>query len=147
MSVPNVLKTEVLKEEFMYLCDELGDPSRYFPHLRSKSLIDGKDCERIRSKVVSSEKTEELLNTLLSRKDAHGEHPLDVLISDLKKQRVQVHIARRLQRTLKKKTQTVETTNGVCVSVWVCVCDSCLVRFMSTGLVKHRFTGGMKLTI
>ena len=126
MDGSKAVKTAVLNEEYSYLCNELGDPGRYFPHFRSKNLLDNKDCERIRSKATSSEKTELLLEIVMGREGPYSEHPLDILISELKKQRVQVHIARRLQRTLKR--QIKDSGGGVCVRVnervyiYMCVC-------------------------
>lgn len=96
-------KTQVLKDEMAYLCEELGDPGRYIPSLRAKSLLDSRDSEQIKAQPTNHQKTEVLLDIILRREGNSSEHPLDILITELKKQRVQVHIARRLQRTLKKR--------------------------------------------
>lgn len=55
----NELKSEVLQERMDYLCNQLGDPRRYFPALRSKGVLTYDDCERVKSKVTSTEKVRE----------------------------------------------------------------------------------------
>ncbi len=113
MEGSNSLKTTVLRAEMGYLCEELGDPVRYIPSLRSKDLLDQKDTDLIRSQVTSFQKTQHLMEILLRRRGDMSEHPLDILTTELKKQKVQVHIARRLQRTLKKKLKESQSeTDG-----------------------------------
>ena len=139
------VKTLVLQTEMSYLCEELGDPGRYIPSLRSKNLLDSKDADLIRSKPTSNEKVELLIDLVLKREGHTSEHPLDILINELKKQRVQVHIARRLQRTLKKLKDSDTESNGIykvngenlCVCVCVCVCVCACVSFLSNGIPTH----------
>jgi len=103
------VKTSVLKDEMGYLCEELGDPGRYIPSLRAKNLLDTNDTEVIRNAPTSARKTELMLDIMMKREGHLSEHPLDIFINELKKQRVQVHIARRLGRTLKKRTKEAES--------------------------------------
>ena len=112
----NELKGMVLIGRVDYLSAELGDPARYFPALRAKGVLFPEDCEKIKAKVTASEKVKaqfyavrnldlaaqvyemiELIHTRHSEKDGHA---MDVLMEDLRKQRVQAHIARELQRAL-----------------------------------------------
>ena len=96
------LKNRVLEEQMGFLCEELGDPGRYFPHLRSKGVLDSMDCQSIRSKVTFQDKIQELVSVLKVRESNKGEHSFDVLVEAFKKQRVQAHIARCLQKALAK---------------------------------------------
>lgn len=97
-----VLKDEVLESQVEFLCEELGDPGRYFPQLRSKGILNATDCQVIRSKVTFKEKIEELVALVKGRESNKGEHSFDILVDALKKQRVQAHIARGLQKALAK---------------------------------------------
>ena len=95
-----------------FLCEELGDPGRYFPYLRSKRMLDSTDCQSIRSQVTFKDQIQELIGILKSRKTSKGEHAFDVLVDALKKQRVQAHIARALQKALAKAKDETATVNG-----------------------------------
>ena len=96
------IKTQVLEQEMNFLCEELGDPGRYFPHLRSKGLLDDSDCQNIRSKVTARDKTQEMIEIVKKRVSTKEEHSFDVLVDAFKKQRVQAHIARGLQKAFSK---------------------------------------------
>lgn len=97
-----------------YLCEELGDPGRYFPYLRSKGVLDNGDCEMIRAEVTSQAKTEKFVEMISKgRQSGRGEHPFDVLVDALKKQRVQAHIARQLQKALAKLKSDKEREKGM----------------------------------
>lgn len=95
-----------------FLCEELGDPGRYFPYLRSKRMLDSMDCQSIRSQVTFKDQIQELIGILKSRRTSKGEHAFDVLVDALKKQRVQAHIARALQKALAKAKDETATVNG-----------------------------------
>ncbi len=109
MEASKEIKDKVLVVEMGYICTELGDPSRYIPSLRAKNLLDQKDTQLIRSQTTNDIKTERLVEFLLKRQGHKGEHSLDIFINELKNQKVQVHIARRLQRTLKKMMKESES--------------------------------------
>ena len=96
------LKDKVLEKQIEFLCEELGDPGRYFPQLKSKGILNVSDCELIRSRVTCREKIQELVGLVKGRRSNKGEHSFDILVDALKKQRVQAHIARGLQKALAK---------------------------------------------
>ena len=98
----NRLKASVLLEKIGFLCEELGDPGRYFPELRSKNVLDTGDAQLIKSKATDREKTEEFVTLISKRRSAQGQHGFDVFVEALKKQRVHAHVARALQRALNK---------------------------------------------
>ena len=109
----NEMKSQVLTGQMNYLCEELGDPGRYFPYLRSKGVLDNEDCQRIRSEITSQAKTESFVETISrGRQSGRGEHPFDVLVDALKKQRVQAHIARQLQKALARIKSDKEKEKG-----------------------------------
>ena len=129
----NELKKQVLIDRVDYLSGEIGDPGRYFPALRAKGVLSPEDCEKIKAKVTSREKVKiipcsddevgryglyftlqvyemiELIHKRHSEKDGHA---MDVLMEALRKQRVQAHIARELQRALARAIK--EQKKGVC---------------------------------
>lgn len=106
------LKKQVLEDQMGFLCEELGDPGRYFPHLRSQHILEAGDCQVIRSKVTFKDKTQELIDMVKDRQSKKGEHAFDVLVEAFKKGRVQAHIARALQRALVKAKEDVIRPNG-----------------------------------
>lgn len=137
MDASKSIKNKVLNAEMGFICNELGDPARYIPSLRAKNLLDQKDTELIRSQPTSFQKTERLVEFLINRPGHTGEHSLDIFMNELKTQKVQVHIARRLQRTLKKmlkESETSEPSGKICHSLCtdihppVCVCVYAIYR-------------------
>lgn len=102
----NDLKDKVLASQIEFLHEELGDPGRYLPHLRSKGVLGMSDCQVIRSKETFRDKVESLVSFLRGRETNKSEHSFDVLVEALKKQRVQAHIARGLQKALAKAKET-----------------------------------------
>ena len=110
------LKRSVLLDKLAYLCEELGDPGRYFPELRSKHVLDVTDTDVIKSKPTDRAKTEEFVSIISKRSGNNGQHGLDVLVDALKKQRVHAHVGRTLIRALNKKkaerTSTSEFQKG-----------------------------------
>lgn len=107
-----VLKKQVLEEQMGFLCEELGDPKRYFPYLRSKGALDSSDCQSIRAQTTFKEQVEEMVSLLKGRQSRKGEHAFDVLVEALKQQRVQAHIARSLQKALAKAKEDTTMSNG-----------------------------------
>lgn len=105
------LKESVLVEKMSWLCDELGDPGRYFPELRSKRVLSVTDTQLIKSKPTDQDKIMEFVTLISKRRGDHGQHGLDVFIEALKKQRVHAHVARILVRTLNKKKAEAEKNN------------------------------------
>ena len=105
----NELKDYVLQSHTEFLLEELGDPGRYLPHLRSKGVLSLTDCQTIRSKETFQAKIESLVKCLRGKLTSKNEHSFDILVDALKKQRVQAHIARGLQKALvKEKERTGE---------------------------------------
>ena len=102
----------MLLEKIGYLCEELGDPGRYFPELRNKNVLATVDTQLIKSKPTDREKIEEFVTLISTRQSSHGQHGLDVFIEVLKKQRVHVHVARTLLRTFNKKKVEAERTSA-----------------------------------
>ena len=98
----NALKDKVLESQVEFLYEELGDPGRYLPQLRSKGILSLSDCQMIRTKETFREKIEALVNSIKGRVSTKNEHSFDVLVDALKKQRVQAHIAKVLQKALAK---------------------------------------------
>ena len=107
----NSLKESVLLEKISYLCEELGDPGRYFPELRAKNVLSVVDTQLIKSKPTDQEKTSEFVTLISRRRSSHGQHGLDVFVEALKKQRVHAHVARTLLRALNKKKAEAERTS------------------------------------
>lgn len=107
-----VLKKSVLEDQIGFLSEELGDPGRYFPYLRSKRMLDSSDCQLIRAQVTFKDQVQELIGLLNSRQSSKGEGAFDVLVDALKKQRVQAHIARALQKALAKAKEEGIMPNG-----------------------------------
>ena len=105
------LKESVLVEKMSWLCDEIGDPGRYFPELRSKRVLNVTDTQLVKSKATDREKIEEFVSLISKRSGDHGQHGLDIFIEALKKQRVHAHVARILVRALNKKKAEAERTN------------------------------------
>ena len=108
----NSLKELVLLEKIGYLCEELGDPGRYFHELRGKNVLNTFDTQLIKSKPTNRKKTEEFVTLISRRRSSHGQHGLDVFVEALKKQRVQAHIARTLLCALNKKKAEAEKTSS-----------------------------------
>ena len=102
------LKRSVLLDKLAYLCEELGDPGRYFPELRSKHVLDVTDTDVIKSKLTEREKTTEFVTIVSKRSASNGQHGLDVLVEALRKQRVHAHVARTLTRAVNKKKAEAE---------------------------------------
>lgn len=113
------LKEEVLYGQIHYLSEELGDPGRYFPFLKSKGVLDNEDCDRIRAKDTSRTKVEEFVERLYKRQSSRGDPAFDVLVDALKKQKVQAHIARALQRAFAKRKTEEERRKGELISLAV----------------------------
>ena len=101
----------MLLEKIGHLCEELGDPGRYFPELRAKNVLSTVDTQLIKSKPTDNEKTEEFVTLISTRQSSHSQHGLDVFVEALKKQRVHAHVARNLLRALAKKKAEAERTS------------------------------------
>lgn len=92
------LKKRVLKQQYRYLVDTLGDPSRYMPYMIAAEILDVSHKETIRSKVTSKEKAGEFIDMLMN---SEGASAFDEFVEALLEERVQSHIARKLQQALK----------------------------------------------
>ena len=111
------LKAKVLAEQVGYLSEELGDPGRYFPFLKSKGILDTDDCDRIRAKETSRERVEKFVDLVHKRESSRGDPAFDVLVDALKRQKVQAHIARVLQRAFARKKGEEERIKGESLTV------------------------------
>ena len=107
----NQLKESVLLEKMDYLCEELGNPGRYFPELRTKNVLNTTDTQFIKTKPTDREKLEEFITMISKRRSSHGQHGFDVFVEALRKQRVHAHVARTLLRALNKKKIEAEKTS------------------------------------
>lgn len=65
-------------------------------------MLDSSDCQSIRAQITFKDQVQFLIGVLKSRETTKGEGAFDVLVEALKKQRVQAHIARALQKALAK---------------------------------------------
>ena len=63
-------------------------------------MLDSSDCQSIRSKTTFRDQVQQLIGLLNKRQSSKGEQGFDVLVDALKRQRVQAHIARTLQKAL-----------------------------------------------
>ena len=96
------LKKQVLLGQVQLLCDDLGTPERYFPHLRSAGLLDRHDCETIRHVVTTRDKVLKFVDIIEPRHGKDGRHAFDILVEVLNKEGVHSSVARGLQRALAK---------------------------------------------
>ena len=94
----NKLKKKVLKQQYQYLVENLGDPSRYMPYMISGDILDFSDAEIIRSEVTSKKKGGTFVKMLMDREAASA---FDEFVEALLQERVQSHIARKLQQALR----------------------------------------------
>lgn len=124
------LKEDVLVEKMGWLCDELGDPGRYFPELKSKRVLNATDTQLIKTKPTDREKIEEFVTLISKRRGAHGQHGLDVFVEALMKQRVHAHVARTLLRAFNKKKAEAEkaSTREWLVVVQKCIYSTCMIQ-------------------
>lgn len=125
------LKKRVLDGQIGFLCEELGDPGRYFPYLRSKGVLNPSDCQSIRSRTNYREQVQHLIEILKGRVSTKGEQAFDILVDALKRQRVQAHIARTLQKALARAKEESFTPNGMFIK-W-CLNVISLVNQTSSG--------------
>ena len=105
------MKKKVLRDQLPYLRQSLGDPCGYIPYLVQGDVFDSHDANFIRSKATSKEKLETFLWLLI--KDRKDVSAFDVFVTALEDLRIQIQVARRLQRTLayeKEAAQNVDTT-------------------------------------
>ena len=98
------LKKKVLKQQYQYLVNNLGDPSRYMPYMIAADIFDISHKEIIRSKVTSKDKAAEFIDMLMKSEVASA---FDEFVEALLEERVQSHIARKLNQVL-----TVEKENA-----------------------------------
>jgi len=94
----NDLKKKVFKQQYNYLVQTLGDPSRYMPYMIAADILSMSDKEIIRSKITSKEKAEAFIDKLIGGEAASA---FDEFVQALLEERVQSHIARKLQQALK----------------------------------------------
>lgn len=106
------VKQEVLKEQEAYLCEELGDPGRYFPFLRSKGVLAQQDCESIRNQPTTDLRVGVFVKALVTLRGNSGVSAFDVFVEALKKQKVQAHIARSLLKAFARKKGEKEREKG-----------------------------------
>ena len=108
------LKRRVLLEKCDYLVTELGDAVRYLPFLRSKGVVDQSDCERIRAQETCQAKVMMLVDVLESNTysaRARDRDAFDVFVEALREKKVQVHIARELNRSFVKAKKALASSS------------------------------------
>ena len=91
------LKKKVFKQQYKYLVDNLGDPSRYLPYMIAADILDASHKEIIRSKVTGKDKASEFVDMLMGSEVTSA---FDEFVEALLEERVQNHIARKLQQAL-----------------------------------------------
>lgn len=99
----NQWKKEVLEELHEVLVRDI-DPQRFFPHFRSKKLIDEDDQEEVMCEKTRRQKASYFLN-LLSRKGGNG---FDELCEALLKSAGQLHLLGKLLNAFEEKKQGAE---------------------------------------
>ena len=118
------LKIQVLNEKLDDICEQLGDPGRYFASFKAKDLLSQSDCEEIKSEKTSIERSRVLIEKVQQRRGRHNEHPYDVLVGALKRMRVHVHIVRILNTTLAAKREELYSSKSEYSNVCLFVYDS-----------------------
>ena len=104
------LKKTVLLEKLDEICEQLGDPGRYFASFKAKDILNQTDCELIKAEKTSVERSYLLIEKISRRRGRRGEHPYDVFVGALKRMRVHVHIVRILNTALvAKRTELVSS--------------------------------------
>ncbi len=106
------VKQDVLREQESYLCEEIGDPGRYFASLRSKGILSQGDCDVIRKQHTPDQMVGEFVRILITQRGRNDVSSFDVFVEALKNQRVQAHIARSLMKTYAKRKAEREQQKG-----------------------------------
>jgi len=96
-------KEKVLAEMSPYLYRSLGDPSRYIPHLMARHLLDVMDKDAIKAEETSQRKVKVFVD-MLKQKGACG---FDLFVDVLLEERVESHIARKLQQAFRNEQENV----------------------------------------
>lgn len=95
------LKKQVLETHVQALCEDMGNPERYFPQLRSAGVLDKDDCETIRHEVTTRRKVERFVDILCEgRQGRDGTPVFDVLVEVLNREGVHSSVARGMQKSL-----------------------------------------------
>ena len=92
------VKEKVLVEMSPYLYRNLGDPSRYIPHLMARHVLDVTDKDAIKAEETSQRKVKVFVDMLKKK----GACAFDEFVQVLLKERVESHIARKLQQELQE---------------------------------------------
>lgn len=113
----NQLKRQVLETHVQAFCEDMGNPERYFPQLRSAGLLDKEDCETVRHEVTTRRKVEKFVDILCEGRQGRDETPaFDVLVEVLNREGVHSSVARGMQRSLARAKQEEISLMGE----WVC---------------------------
>ena len=113
------LKQRVLKDSVMELSQNLGDPRRYFPRLRTAGLLDQSDCETIDHEVTTRDKVVKFVDIISEgRQGRHGEPAFDVFVEALINERVHLFIAKKLQGALSKALKEGEYVSWTHRQTW-----------------------------
>jgi len=95
------VKKKVLAEMSPYLYRSLGDPSRYIPHLMARHLLDVTDRDAIKAEETSQRKVKVFVDMLKKK----GACIFDGFVEVLLEERVESHIARKLQQEFRNEQE------------------------------------------
>lgn len=100
------LKKQAILDQVELLSNDLGNPERYFPQLRSAGLLDRFDCETIRHQVTGREKVVKFVDIITEgRGGEDATPPFDLFVDILNQEGVHTSVARGLQRALARAKQ------------------------------------------
>jgi len=80
-----------------YLYRSLGDPTRYIPHLMARHVLDVTDKDAVKAEEMREKKVKVFVDMLKKK----GACAFDGLVEVLLEERVESHIARKLQQLIK----------------------------------------------
>ena len=109
------LKKQVLETQVQAFCEDMGNPERYFPQLRSAGVLDKDDCEVIRHEVTTKRKVEKFVDILCEgRQGRDGTPAFDVLVDVLNREGVHSSVARGMQKSLARAKEEEISMMGEC---------------------------------
>ena len=95
------VKEKVLAEMSPYLYRSLGDPTRYIPHLMARHVLDVTDKDAVKAEEMSEKKVKVFVDMLKKK----GACAFDGLVEVLLEERVESHIARKLQQAFRNEQE------------------------------------------
>ena len=109
------VKKKVLAEMSPYLYMSLGDPSRYIPHLMARHLLDVTDRDAIKAEDTSQRKVKVFVDMLKKK----GACAFDEFVEVLLEERVESHIARKLQQEFRNEQENALLWASECTGLGV----------------------------